>query len=310
MKRIVWLMAITLLGCNTKDRAPVPVVRAQPGDTQLSSLQFSMQVKSSFASSQAGMGLAADPPKVRVGYWFDAGGTLARYDLPAQMFPDGQARILLTNQQQTRLLLADTLRADKSLPDVLIDQLGSQLAAGFLDRAFLKKQTMDGFVAQSRTAAFDLVSRTSQQAIVERQEPSQQGQRRIRLTFDAAVGAVTHSEVVSVSTANTMKAISEIKYVQVQGLEDTTVPYEIKTTLNSQLTDNKLAAVELPTARQTLEPGTALQLGPGQTVVGEFTSPPGQGSLDPNKLTLEQTVTYQDIQVNAASQDFFLGRRP
>lgn len=309
-------LLLVLAACGQKADG-VPVVRAQPGTNGgVTTFQFEMKVESKFiGQAQAGMGLSGKTPKgLRVAYRFDQGNVVARYDFPALMFPDSKARILLTDQRtgQARLLLADSMSLDQSLPPQMLNDLGRSLVEssnlGFLDpKAPFKKQGLDSFTALSRQAAFDVVERTPTQVVVLRQDAIGEATRKVMLTFDPKVGAVTRSEMSSTSEHNVMKAVSEISYTEVQGMPDTVVPYEIKTKLSNKLVGpKKLGTVELPVASKKFAKNETLRLKPGQTIVNKFTSPPGEGVVDTNKMEMEQTVNYEDIKLNAATPDFFL----
>jgi len=39
--------------------------------------------------------------------------------------------------------------------------------------------------------------------------------------------------------------------------------------------------------------------------VAEFSAPVGQGSVDPNTQTSQQTIRYEDIRVNTLEADYF-----
>ncbi|MCV4697975.1 hypothetical protein OFB92_33195, partial [Escherichia coli] len=69
--------------------------------------------------------------------------------------------------------------------------------------------------------------------------------------------------------------------------------------------DLRQPTMELPVADAELKPGEQLQLQPGEEVVAEFSAPVGQGSVDPNTQTLQQTIRYEDIQVNTLEADYF-----
>lgn len=302
------VLLVLLAGCGSKDS---PIVRVGPGaDKEIRTFQLEINA----ATAAPFMGLRTQSPRgLRAAYLFENGNLKTRLDIPAEMLPDQRARVVLADhaQKTARVYFADNRQLDPQFDAsgfgqlLMDDALGLQAGFGDLRRPF-RRMSPDQFQAVAQRAGFDLVGRKAQLLTVRRVYSRDNVTRKLTLAFDAGVGAVTQVDDVIVSPSATLEAISQVRYAELPNTTEVAVPYQIDTTSTVTLQgDLRQPTMELPVADAELEPGEQLQLQPGEEVVAEFSTPVGQGSVDPNTQTLQQTIRYEDIRVNTLEADHF-----
>lgn len=301
-------LLLMLAGCGSKDS---PIVRVGPGaDKEIRTFQVQINA----ATAAPFMGLRTQSPQgLRAAYLFENGNLKTRLDIPAEMLPDQRARVILTDyaQKAARVYFADNRQLDPQFDAAGFGQLlmddSLSLQTGFADlRRPFRRMTSDQFEAVAQRAGFDLVDKKPLLLTVRRTYSRDSLTRKLTLTFDASVGGVTQVEDVTVSPSATLEAISQIQYTEVPNTTDIVVPYQIDTTSTVSLQGNlRQPTMDLPVADAELKPGEQLQLQPGEEVVAEFSAPPGQGQVDPNVQTSQQTIRYENIQINTLEADYF-----
>ncbi|WP_027891779.1 hypothetical protein [Calidithermus chliarophilus] len=301
-------LLLLLAGCGSKDS---PIVRVGPGaDKEIRTFQVEINA----ATAAPFMGLRTQSPQgLRAAYLFENGNLKTRLDIPAEMLPDQRARVILTDyaQKAARVYFADNRQLDPQFDAsgfgqlLMDDALGLQVGFGDLRHPF-RRMSPDQFQAVAQRAGFDLVGKKAQLLTVRRVYSRDNVTRKLTLAFDAEVGAVTQVDDVIVSPSATLEAVSQVQYTELPNTTDIAVPYQIDTTSTVTLQgDLRQPTMELPVADAELKPGEQLQLQPGEEVVAEFSAPVGQGSVDPNTQTSQQTIRYEDIRVNTLEADYF-----
>jgi hypothetical protein len=310
-------VGLALSACGQSNgTTPPPVVRATPAaNGGIETMQFSMRIAADMSGkSKAGMGLAGNTPSgLRISYLFEKDNLKARYDIPSKMFPDNQARILLVDQKSrsARLLLDSNLQPDLSMPEASLSEMAKMVTdpsnMGFLDLQHpFKRMTADRFTVLARQAAFDVTSKTPRQLIALRKSDLNGAKQLTKLFFDTEVGAVTQSETSAVADNAKYTSSTTLSYVEVEGVENTVIPYKVNTAVKTELIgDTKLEPVVQGEVSEHLEPNEKLVLKPGEVIVNEYNSSSQDGTVDPNKTEMAQTVEYGDIKVNEVNPDFF-----
>ena len=300
-------------GQNSTSSGGAPVIVSGNSDKDIHTLQVGLDVKSD--SAAVGGSNFQTPAGLRASYLFQSGQVRARMDLPAAMFPDGQARFLLMGgggaSATPRLYLTRTQALDAQFDGdaaaSMLSQYGATPGGGLMDlKAPFKKLSADRFVVLARQAAFDIAGNSAGKVTVRQTFGNSKLPTTATLHFDEAVGAVTSVDTTTVSPVGTQTATSDIKYAAVPGSNDTSVPYQIVTKVTTHLQgDAALPPMRQPDA-QALPPGQKVPLKPGEYVAQSFTAPAGGNGADLNNRTATQTMTYQDIKVNTLEPDFFL----
>jgi hypothetical protein len=301
-------VVLMLIGCGPKDG---PIVRVGPG-TDEGVKTFQVEINAEVAAPFMGLRTRSSRG-LRAAYLFENGNLKTRLDIPAQMLPDQRSRVILTDyaQKTARVYFADNRQLDPQFDAAAFGQLlmddSPGLQAGFGDlRQPFRLMTSDQFEAVAHRAGFDLVDKKAQLLTVRRTYSRDGLSRKLTLTFDAGVGAVTQVEDVTVSPSATLEAVSRVQYTEVPNTTDIAVPHQIDTSSTVTLQgDLRQPTMELPVADAELKPGEQLRLQPGEEVVAKFSAPVGQGSVDPNIQTSQQTIRYEDIQVNTLEPDYF-----
>lgn len=297
-----------LIGCGPKDG---PIVRVGPGtgkEIRTFQVEINAEVVAPF------MGLRTQSSRgLRAAYLFENGNLKTRLDIPAEMLPDQRGRVILSDyaQKTARVYFADNRQLDPQFDAagfgqlLMDDSLSLQAGFGDLHHPF-RRMTSDQFEAVAQRAGFDLVDKKAQLLAVRRTYSRDSLTRKLTLTFDASVGAVTQVEDVIVSPSATLEATSQVQYTELPNTTDVVVPYQIDTSSTLSLQgDLRQPVMELPVADAELKPGEQLQLQPGEEVVAEFSAPVGQGQVDPNVQSSQQTIRYENIQVNTLEADYF-----
>jgi hypothetical protein len=241
-------------------------------------------------------------------------GIALRLDYPANMFGDGQARVLIYDEakESARVLLKEGL-----LPDPVLSTeefQGLDLAAtfrmmtGFADKPFTK-MSADQFVTKARLAAFDIAEQTPKGITLTQQRTSPFGESKMTVYFDAEVGAVTEVSDQATTSEYVQTTETNIKHTTVEGIDNSVIPYEVTTKATTEV-NRDLAPMELPVADTVVEVPAGeepqIEVPAGYEVVSDYISPPGQGSVDVSKVETEQTIRYEDIKVNEVAADYFL----
>jgi len=308
---IILAILLAVASCASRNAGAKPVVRVHSGKAEgVETLSYTLKVKLEDSVN----GMLGSTPGMRVAYRFKNDNVITRLDLPAEYFPDGQARILLTDRNRRRVAVF----FERSLePDAVFSQLDDQdalfqtpfdVSLGSSDRPYARK-SIDDFVSQMRSAAFRVVQQNNYQVVVERVIHQQGGTRRLTLYFDAQQGAVTRVEdEVSVPDLHAVST-SDINYttVQLEGGEEAVIPYEINTRLEATTQgEAEMPLVELPTADVEVPEGSEVSVAEDEYVAQSFTSIPGEGTVDPNIQNRSVSVRAEDIEINSADEDYFL----
>ncbi len=299
-------------GCAGRNAAARPVVRVHSSRSGgVETLSYTMRVN---ITDQIN-GDTANVPDVRVAFRFKNGTVVSRVDIPGSYFPDGQARILLTDQSRRRsaVLLRHGLRPDPALDS---DSLSRVLFATSFNLGLLEtskpfeRLTVSDFSSRMRGLAFDVAQSGENRVIATRTiADAQGGARKFTLMFDDSAGAVVEATEEGNLQGINYKSESQVSYTS-KTLDDGSelvIPYEVNTTVSGSLQgDEALPTVEMPTADTVLAEGEELQLAEDEYVANEFTAAPGEGSVDPNVQIQSTQVRMEDIQINQESDDYFL----
>lgn len=308
----ILLCLITLLITACGNKGSAPVVRAQP-DAQGGISSFQVGLRTEFRNEAEGLS-GRSPAGIKASYMFREEGTLMRLDIPGGMFPDQLARVVLFDEAtgSTRSLLKKGLQPDPVVTDDMLEgfDMGANLRFSPIsgDQPF-KKMSADEFLVAARAVSFDLAQQTPEQIKMTQTRLTPMGDATMTIYFDTSVGAVT--EVSDVITNEDLVQISEseISYTEVEGIEESLVPYEIKTVATTELLE-ALEPMELPIADETIEleegEEPLINVPEGFEIVEDYELPPGEGTVDLNTTEVEHTILYEDIKINELSEDFFL----
>lgn len=306
---VVSFVFLLLTACGGKTAAPV--VRAQP-NAEGGISTFQVEMRSTYKSDN---GLVAESPKMTTSYLFREGSMAMRLDMSGMMFPDSQARVLAydsANGGSSRLFLADGLKPDLSVSSEDFNGF-SEATGGMMDMMFglsdkpFMKLSADAFVEHLRVAAFDVTEQTEKRVVATRNMDTVFGQQTMTLYFDTEVGAITEVDNTIVTPELTQITESIIKYTQVEGIENSVIPYEIIAESTIDLTE-ELEPMELPVSDVVieLEEGQEIptEAPEGTELVEESISPIGQGTVGVDTMTIEQTIRYDDIKVNEVPEEY------
>lgn len=306
------LAAASCAGRNAGERPVVRVHSRRSGGVE--TLSYTMRVN---ITDQIN-GVSANALDMRVAFRFKNGTVVSRVDMPGSYFPDGQARILLTDQsrRRTAVLLRHGLRPDPALDSDSLSQVlfGTSFNLGLLDASKpFRRLTTSDFSTRMRSLAFDVTRSGEHRVIASRTiADAQGGARKFTLVFDDSAGAVVEATEEGNLQGINYKSESQVSYTS-QTLDDGSelvIPYEVNTTVSGNLQgDEALPTVEMPTADAVLSEDEELQLAEDEYVANEFTAGPGEGSVDPNVQIQSTQVRMEDIQINQESDDYFLPDR-
>lgn len=303
MKNSWWIAVaagVLLAGCSQK-----PVVVDKTDSPQAVTVQYTVSTQSQ--SPQTG---SSSMTNYQVAQRVDGDAVLQRLDFPGEMFPDNRARIMLSNLQNlsVQVLYADTHQPDPSVSMQSLTPLAKEddEVEFPLDDKNLKKISKEEFIALVKAKGFTLEQIAGKiQATKEKVSGRVRHQRK--LTFDPIGKVLSQHQELKITPTLRTESVTWIQYTQ---LPDPTlaVPSEIKTEATSELQGAaRVPLIQRPIANKVLQPGEKPQLNPGEYIALAFTAPPGQGLVDPNKITTTITTRYSDIQINQVGEQYFKG---
>lgn len=251
-------------------------------------------------------------PEMGAAYRFQNGKMQFRLDVPGEMYPDKQARILLSDKDgyNPKLYLKSTGNLDYSLSTDASEMLNQMSRMGVMSdlmdkRQPFKKLTTDRFLVMAKQAAYD-ITQNKNKVIVTRTSTRENMKMINKMYFDEQVGAIVQNDTQFVSPEFTSTSSVSVNYTDIKGYEDLAIPYKFETRIVSDLQgDAKLPTVTMPESEEIPE-GQQYQLKADEYVAQEYTSDiSGEGIIDPNHSETHVVMEYEDIKINETSEDFF-----
>lgn len=303
------LAALSLGSCAPQGESSAPIVRTSPdGQPGLTSLELTARTDINITKGP-GVGTRQSVANQRNAYLIQNGEVSTRTDLDGQLFADQQARRVYVSPQgrvQVRLMNG---QADTTIREDQLKAAGETLrqsAQGLLSltdaKAPFKRMSAEQFSTLARQQSFDATGTTPN--VYTRTQVMGDSKVTTRLTFDAAIGAVSATESVRTSPTQEVSASTAITYATPSGT-DLMIPASITTETTSTLKgDLAKAPVELPVSDQKLKTNAPI-VGPDEFVATQFTSAPGEGLTDINTQVVTSTTTFSEIKMNRLSATDF-----
>jgi hypothetical protein len=296
---------LLLAACQTQPQqatSGTPVLRSSLKPGEYTTLSMDMNIATANSAGQA----SVTPKGLRIAYLFSKAGVRSRIDYPAEMFSDGEPRITIVDPTQgsASTYFTRTLKPDQALSNGIDAGSMARMMAFFDPEKPFQKLSMDRFSTLARSVAFDQQEDGNSGSVFGRVENVGNMKHSQRLYFDATVGAVTRAEDKTSDAVKTTVTTSNISYVPHPSEPNTIVPSQI---VGVSVIENTTpqANLVMPTASETMPQNGTYTLKPGEYRKQSFIAPLGEGSVDINKMTINQTINYTNLSSNGLRPEFF-----